>query len=244
MFHEVGLFSEDMERVICMGGTGGFFCVVKPDLNADVVSPSTGSEWKSFRWADEFGNSIAPFFTTAGAGQRFLQQLRDWQLKRYPATFVVAVILEDIKKDTSFYTIDPHSTFEFKALSPLQFLTELIFRKLSIPVETQQLAREHQDIVPVEAFFSEDGDCQSAAEYRRLLEVADLIFAVDVTSGEQSVIFGRVPLENLARTGRSDILGVINVGLDQESTDIEKLATLVKDIKGHHEYFVVKPSVA
>ena len=72
--------------------------------------------------------------------------------------------------------------------------------------------------------------------YRQLLADADLIFAVDILSGKQSIMFGRLSLEELVRTGQSNILGVVNVGLNQETMEIEKLATLVQEIKGHHYY--------
>ena len=128
------------------------------------------------------------------------------------------------------------STEKFKALSPVQFLTELICRKHPVGIETQGLVLEHPDIVPIEALFGEGRDPNAEVDYRRLLADADLIFGVDVMSGKQSILFGRLSLEELVRTGQSNILGVVNVGLDQETMEIEKLATLVQDIKGHHDY--------
>jgi hypothetical protein len=85
--------------------------------------------------------------------------------------------------------------------------------------------------------FGEGRDPNAEVEYRRLLAVADLIFGIDAISGKQSIVFGRLSLEELVRTGESQILRVVNVGLDQETTEIEKLATLVQDIKGHHDYY-------
>jgi hypothetical protein len=49
-------------------------------------------------------------------------------------------------------------------------------------------------------------------------------------------VFGRSSLEELVRTGQSHILGIVNVGLNPETLDIEKLATLVHEIRGHHDY--------
>jgi hypothetical protein len=71
---------------------------------------------------------------------------------------------------------------------------------------------------------------------RELLDLADLVFAVDVTNRKQSLMFGRVALDGLVQTGQSNILGIFNVGLDQESTQITRLAALVNDVHGHHEY--------
>jgi len=219
-----------------MVGTSELCCVVKSNISDDAFLRER-NDWATLRWTDEFGNSIAPFFTSLESGQPFLKEMNGWQLKRYPVSFVVEVILADIKQETSFYTIDPVSTEQFKALTPVQFLTELICRKHPVDIETQELVLEHPDIVPIEALFGEGRDPNADVEYRRLLAVADLIFGIDAISGKQSIVFGRLSLEELVRTGKSQILRVVNVGLGQETTEIEKLATLVQDIKGHHDYY-------
>jgi hypothetical protein len=219
-----------------MADTSDLCCVVKSDISDDFALKSELNEWATLRWTDEFGNSIAPFFTSLEFGQPFLKEMNGWQLKRYPVSFVVEVILADIKQETSFYTIDPESTENFQALSPVQFLTELIRRKHPVAVETEDSILEHCEIVPIAALFGEGRDPNTEVEYRRLLAVADLIFGVDVMSGKQSIVFGRWSLEELVRTGHSNILGVVNVGIDQETMEIEKLATLVQDIRGHHDY--------
>jgi hypothetical protein len=219
-----------------MVGTSELCCVVKGNISDDVVLKGEPNEWATLRWTDEFGNSIAPFFTSLKSGQPFLREMNGWQLKSYPVSFVVECIVADIKQETSFYTIDPVSIEKFKALSPVQFLTELICRKHPAGIETLDLVPEHPDIVPIEALFGEGRDTNAEVNYRRLLADADLIFGVDVMSGKQFILFGRLSLEKLVRTGQSNILGVVNVGLDQETMEIEKLATLVQDIKGHHDY--------
>ena len=220
-----------------MVGTSELCCVVKRNISDDVVLNGESNDWGTLRWTDEFGNSIAPFFTSPESGQPFLSEMNGWQLKSYPVSFVVECILADIKQETSFYTIDPVSTEKFKALSPVQFLTELICRRHPVGIETQDLDVEHQDIIPIEALFGEGSDPHAKVECRRLLADADLIFGVDVMNGKQSIMFGRLSLEKLVRTGQSNILGVVNIGLNQETMEIEKLATLVQDIKGHHDYY-------
>ena len=220
-----------------MVGTSELCCVVKSDFSDDVVLKGEPNGWATLRWTDEFGNSIAPFFTSHESGEPFLKEITGWQLKRYPVSFVVEVILADIKQETSFYTIDPVSTEKFKALTPAQFLTELICRKHPVGVETQDPAQGHCDIVPIEILFGNGGDRSAEVEYRRLLADADLVFGVDLMRGKQSIVFGRLALEELVRNGQSNILGVVNVGIDQETMEIEKLATLVQDIKGHHDYY-------
>jgi hypothetical protein len=219
-----------------MGGTSELCCVMKRNIRDNVVLKGEPNEWATLRWIDEFGNSIAPFFTSPEIGQPFLIGMNGWQLKSYPVSFVVECILADIKQETSFYTIDPESTEKFEALSPVQFLTELICRKHPVGIETQGQILGHPDIVPIEALLGEGQDPNSEVVYRRLLADADLIFGVDVVSGKQFILFGRLSLEELVRTGQSNILGVVNVGLDHETMEIEKLAALVQDIKGHHDY--------
>ena len=223
-----------------MSGTSEFFCMVKNDIDDDDGRMGEPSAWTTFRWEDEFGNSIAPFFTSLESGRPFLEEVNGWQLKRYPVSFVVAVILADIKQDTSFYTIDPMTTQNFNAPSPVQFLTELIYRRHPAEGETHAPALEHEAIIPIEALFGEGRDPDAEVEYRRLLAVADVIFCIDVVSAKQSIVFGSLCLEELVRTGQSSILGVVNVGLGQETMGMEKLATLVQDIKGHHDYCLAK----
>ena len=69
--------------------------MVHRHLSDDVVPQSEPNEWVTFRWTDEFGNSIAPFFTNLGSGQQFLKEMHGWQLKRYPVSLVVEVILPE-----------------------------------------------------------------------------------------------------------------------------------------------------
>ena len=102
-----------------MGGRSEFFCVVRNNSTDDFVPNAESNEWATLRWSDEFGNSIAPFFTSLESGHSFLQEIQGWQLKRYPVTFVVEVILIDIKQETSFYTIDPVSTTTFKDITTI-----------------------------------------------------------------------------------------------------------------------------
>src|SRR5688572_26807058 len=148
-----------------MVGTGELCCVVRRYTGDDPVLKDEPNDWGTLRWTDEFGNSIAPFFTSLEFGQPFLKELAGWQLKRYPVSFVVECILADIKQETTFYTIDPVSTEKFKALSPVQFLTELICRKHPVGIETQGIMIGHPDIVPIEALFGEGRDAAAEVEY-------------------------------------------------------------------------------
>jgi|GEM_PF-1875742 len=213
-----------------------FFCMVKK-ISSDEESPSseTPCAWTTYRWLDEFGNSIAPFFTSLEAGSSFLQETSDWHLKRFSVTFVVEVILVDIKQETSFYSIDPISSTAFKALTPVEFLTELIYRKHPLGMKAQEFVHDHPDIIPIEDFFRDSNSVEEGG-YKQLLADADLIFGIDELSGKQSIVYGKMPLEELVRCGRSNVLGVVNIGVDEETLDLEKLAAIVQEIKGYHDY--------
>lgn len=231
------MFGFEKSEIELMGRINEFFCVVKKDdLGNDTVLANAPNCWATYRWTDEFGNSIAPFFTSQECGDSFLQESKEWRLRRFPITFVVEVILADIKNETSFYTIDPININRFMAQSPVQFLTQLIYREHPVGIQTQALVEDHQDIVPIKEFFQFSGDTDVEKSYTRLLADADLIFGIDEISGKQSIVFGIASLEELIRIGHCNILGIVNVGLGQEQMDIERLATLVKDIKGHHDY--------
>jgi hypothetical protein len=163
--------------------------------------------------------------------------MNGWQLKGNSAVLVVQTILAAMSEETAFYAIDPVSTESFKALAPVEFLTELIYRPYRVGIETQDLVPQRQDMIPFEVLLGAGRDHDTHDEYRRLLAIADLIFGVDAKTGKQSLVFGRLSLEELVRTGESKILGVVNIGFDQETTDIEQLASLVQNIKGHHDYY-------
>jgi len=211
-----------------------FFCMVRKTSTDEESSSDCLSKWATYRWIDEYGNSIAPFFTSLEAGCSFLREVDDWDLKRFPISLVVEAILVDIKNETSFYSIDPASSIVFKALSPVQFLTELIYRKHPSGLKAQELIHEHPDIIPIADFFR-DTNLMESGKYMQLLADADLIFGIDKLSGKQSVVYGRTSLEELVRCGQCNILGVVNIAVDEETSDLEKLAAIVQEIKGFHD---------
>jgi len=219
-----------------MVGGNDLYCVLKNRVGEDVTPSVEPNLWDTLRWTDEFGNSIAPFFLDVEAGRSFLREMSGWELKCYPVSLVVEVILADIKKETSFYTIDPESILRFEALSPAEFLTALICRTRAVSLESQDLAVAYQDVIPIAALVGEGRDRDTEVEYRRLLAAADLIFGIDAITGKQLIVYGRLSLEELLRTGQSKILGVVNVNVDQNGMELEKLATLVQHIKGYNAY--------
>jgi hypothetical protein len=222
-----------------MAGISTLCCLVKSDIRVGETLESESSAWQTMRWTDEFGNSIAPFFSSFATGQSFLKDNSDWQLKCYPVSFVVECILADINQATTFYTMDPTTTANFKALSPVQFLTELICHRHTAGTGMQDLVSEHPDIVPIEHLIGDARDRNADDDFRRIIAAADLIFGIDIVHGQQHIVYGRLALEELDRNGQCKILGIFNVGIDQETTDVAKLANLVGDIKGHHDCYEI-----
>ena len=89
-------------------------------------------------------------------------------------------------------------------------------------------------------FFRTSNDPKKVDRYKQLLVDADLIFGIDELSGKQSIVFGRQSLEELVRCGQSNILGIVNIGLDPETMDLKKLASVVQEIKAYHDCYGVE----
>ncbi len=60
-------------------------------------------------------------FYELGIRSAIFGAINDWELKRYPVSFIVAVILANIHEETSFYTIDPRDTERFECWTNSSF---------------------------------------------------------------------------------------------------------------------------
>jgi hypothetical protein len=76
-------------------------------------------------------------------------------------------------------------------------------------------------------------------EYRDLLRDAEVIFAHDVSTGSNSIVFGRDVLQRIAGSDAGGEAKVLTVELDQGTDELEYLVTVVELVKGQHDY---KPS--
>jgi hypothetical protein len=55
--------------------------------------------------------------------------------------------------------------------------------------------------IPIQALFAADGTSPNpAVDYRPLLGRADLIFGVDVMTGDEFLVYGRAAIEDVVRT--------------------------------------------
>jgi hypothetical protein len=69
----------------------------------------------------------------------------------------------------------------------------------------------------------------------RLIDVADLVIAVDVMTAEEILVFGSAALFPIEFAGATGSLMVLAVELDLDSDEVDALATLVEFVKGDHD---------
>jgi hypothetical protein len=95
------------------------------------------------------------------------------------------------------------------------------------------------NVVPINALFDESFGPNLQAEFdpRALILDAELIIAVDVMSREQSLVYGRKLLTEMA-TGATSFRDVwtLKVTLDMKSGELAKLLMLVFVAKGVVDY--------
>jgi hypothetical protein len=72
--------------------------------------------------------------------------------------------------------------------------------------------------------------------WRTAFETADVIFGVDVASGQQILVFGRGALQMIAVSGVNDRLRVLRVAIDCAGDELELLIAACEAYRGHHDY--------
>ena len=91
----------------------------------------------------------------------------------------------------------------------------------------------HKNIVPIEALFNERAGGNLDVDRRQVVAWAEVIFGLDVTSGDRFIIFGRKTLEQSVRSGKPRDCRVTFISLDRNSKEFEKLLALVREVKGY-----------
>jgi len=74
------------------------------------------------------------------------------------------------------------------------------------------------------------------ADARRLLNHADVIYAVEAESQQDILVYGK---EKLARIARSDVpegARVLRIAMGSDRRKLQHLLALVRDAKGSHDY--------
>src|SRR5262249_21282285 len=69
-----------------------------------------------------------------------------------------------------------------------------------------------------------------------LINAADVILGVSREDGHEFLMYEKDVLERVARTGKEEPGNVLRVEMDQETDDLERLAALIKRLKGRHDY--------
>jgi hypothetical protein len=93
--------------------------------------------------------------------------------------------------------------------------------------------------IPIHALFAEDGinpNEKLTPDPRHVMADAEVVVAVDVMSGNESLMYGRRILERVVAGTLDRDPEVLKVELDMETDDLERLAALVQVTKGFHEY--------
>src|SRR5262249_50228524 len=91
--------------------------------------------------------------------------------------------------------------------------------------------------VPIHALLDESGVRPNlCADPRRALHDAEVIFGVDVASGNEVIVYGRQVLERIALGRGARAVGVLRVSLDQATGEVEQLIALVGVVKGRDAY--------
>ena len=78
------------------------------------------------------------------------------------------------------------------------------------------------ETIPIHALFAADGltlNTEPPFDARRVIENADIIFAVDVMTDHMFLVYGREALQRIASGGESKILSILKIALDEETTN-------------------------
>jgi len=73
-------------------------------------------------------------------------------------------------------------------------------------------------------------------QWRTAFETAEVIFGVDVATGQETLVFGRGALEMVTVTGVEDRLRVLRVSIDGAGDELELLIAACEAYRGHHDY--------
>ncbi|MDY7109992.1 MAG: hypothetical protein SYC29_15275 [Planctomycetota bacterium] len=97
-------------------------------------------------------------------------------------------------------------------------------RRLTTPRENAKECR-HVSVVSL-----------STPRSREALAEADLVLAVDLKTGRESIVYGRDYLRALRHGNIGGGGAIVRVEVHPELDDLEKLCTAVGELRGHHEY--------
>ena len=74
------------------------------------------------------------------------------------------------------------------------------------------------------------------SDARRLINHADVIYAVEQESKQDILLFGKEKLERIARSDVPEGARVLRIALGSDRRKLKRLLALVRETKGSHDY--------
>jgi hypothetical protein len=92
------------------------------------------------------------------------------------------------------------------------------------------------DVIPLDALTREPSHEPGAASPHKLLDRAEVIYAVDARSQRDILVYGREKLRRIADSDVPEGAQVIRVGIGAEPQKLTRLLALIQQAKGSHDY--------
>jgi len=96
--------------------------------------------------------------------------------------------------------------------------------------------------VSIDVLFDSTGrvrTSETGCDVRRILDEAQVVMGRDVMTGNECILYGREIVKSIARGDDppgGDFALCIALDLDEASDDLERICTLLVQVKGGHEY--------
>jgi hypothetical protein len=81
-----------------------------------------------------------------------------------------------------------------------------------------------------------NGHSQTTPGTKEAFRQAEVIMAVDLSTGREILVFGKALIEKIVRSGKARTVRMVRIAIDEETEDLERLIALVQAFKGSHDY--------
>jgi hypothetical protein len=107
----------------------------------------------------------------------------------------------------------------------------------STSIQENQVMERRGFIVSIESVLSgAPAGTPAPVDARRLINHADVIYAVEPENKQDILLFGKDKLERIARSDVPEGARVLRIALGSDRRKLQKLLTLVRETKGSHDY--------
>jgi hypothetical protein len=104
-------------------------------------------------------------------------------------------------------------------------------------IQENQLMDRRAFIVSIESVLSgAPAGTPAPVDARRLINHADVIYAVEAESKQDILLFGKAKLERIARSDVPEGARVLRIAMGSDRRKLQRLLTLVRETKGSHDY--------